>query len=720
MQFQCSACKGIVAVEDTELGIDVQCGHCGNVVKTPESRVAPGAMIADFIIRKELGRGGMGVVYLAHQISLDRSAALKILAEHYANDSQFVVSFINEARAAAKLNHPHIVQAYAVGEDNGIFYFAMEAIDGRTMKSVLEEYKLIPEEQALQIIQQIAEALSYAWNEQKLIHRDIKPDNIMLTNSGRAKLSDLGLASHGGDMEDSEADEVMGTPQYISPEHLTGAPMDARSDIYSLGATFYHFVTGCFPYQGRNAVEIAQQHLIGTLIPPDQINSNVSPEVSAIIMKMMARNPQDRYQTAGELVDDIRRVCHTVDGVTSAIHLPPPGQQPVKKAAVKLKNSSTQSQLRIRPAGKKTLKAMKKTARKKKKKNIGLIAGCSVFGLLLLGLGIAFPFLYDKYSAPETAEKQTTAPQKTDFEIELEKVCAHAKYNSDRPSEITANCEKIMTSPDFRMPETPGEKERYAEMLGYYSKIDEALLEQHRQNAARKYEEQLTAIRQQQEAEAERIAEEKRQAEEAVRQQQIAAAEAKRKQEALQRQREALKKNVILWKKEAAAALLKLTFEDGGKSPSKNLELVKEALAKCLDNEALKSADAEIQRSAQELKVWAEGVQNSFQRAAQIGLYLDTVDDSLDGIKVELSGKKYELQIRKTKNGKRLLLRHPSGMSSPFSKLDPEEADHVLEAVAEKHGLKDLLWMYYLLRRDNDKAVKAGSEGLAQLKKLAE
>lgn len=325
MRFQCPLCNGIVAVENTDLGIQVQCGHCGQIVNVPDSRVAPGCVIADFIIQKELGRGGMGIVYLSHQISLDRSAALKVLAETYANDSQFVVSFIREARAAAKLNHPHIVQAYAVGEDEGIFYFAMEDVDGKTMKKVLEEHHYIPVDQALLIVQQVAEALNYAWHEQKLIHRDIKPDNIMLTSSGRAKLSDLGLARVAGDIDDSNSDEIMGTPQYISPEHLTGAPMDARSDIYSLGATFYHFVTGRFPYLGRTAAEIAQQHLNGQLTPPNQVNPAISPAVSAIIMKMMEKNPQNRYQDAEALIDDIRKVRHD-NGLTSAtirLDLPP-------------------------------------------------------------------------------------------------------------------------------------------------------------------------------------------------------------------------------------------------------------------------------------------------------------------------------------------------------------------------------------------------------------
>ena len=306
MRFQCSSCGRIVAVDDIDAGIMVQCGHCGSVVQVPPTRLSRGSVIADFIIRRAIGQGGMGTVYLSHQITLDRPAALKILAESYANNAEFVALFIKEARAAAKLNHPHIVQAYAVGEDDGLLYFAMENIDGETMKDVLEREGVIPVEQALNVIQQIAEALNYAWVEQKLIHCDIKPDNIMLTSTGRAKLADLGLARVTGDMSDADDDEVMGTPQYISPEALTGAPMDTRSDIYSLGATFYQFVTGRLAFDGATAAEIAKKHLTEPLIPPRSVNKDIPESVSRIIMKMMAKNPSMRYQDASELIDDLR------------------------------------------------------------------------------------------------------------------------------------------------------------------------------------------------------------------------------------------------------------------------------------------------------------------------------------------------------------------------------------------------------------------------------
>ncbi len=287
------------------MGTKVQCGHCNKPVVVPASRIASGTVIGDFIIMRELGRGGMGIVYLAHQISLDRPAAVKVLASNYASNTEFVVGFIKEARAAAKLNHPNIVQAYAVGDDEGIFYFAMEHIDGETMKNILKREDVIPVDQAINIIQQIAEALDYAWKEEKLVHRDIKPDNIMLTSSGRAKLADLGLAKVGDDVENNETEEVMGTPQYISPEQLTGDTLDNRTDIYSLGATFYHFLTGRFPYEGTTALEITRQHLFGTLIPPCEVNPNIPPDVSWIVEKMMAKDPNLRYQDASLLAEDL-------------------------------------------------------------------------------------------------------------------------------------------------------------------------------------------------------------------------------------------------------------------------------------------------------------------------------------------------------------------------------------------------------------------------------
>lgn len=319
MQFQCPKCSGVVSIDEANLGKTVSCGHCKEIVNAPESRFSPGVIINDFIIEKEVGVGGMGVVYLARQITLDRHVALKILKEKYAQDTEFIVQFVREARSAAKLNHPNIVQAYAVGEENGIFFFAMEFIDGDTMKDILAKEKKIDPQRAAKIIRDIAIALDYAWTESKIVHHDIKPDNIMLTKNGKAKLADLGLASMFGDSEvDDSGDEVLGTPQYISPEQLLGDPTDIRSDIYSLGATFYHLVTGTFPYNGDTPTAIAHQHVNGVFQPPIEREPSVPQTVSDIISKMMAKGINQRYQNAEDLAADIKKYLDNSRFVSTA------------------------------------------------------------------------------------------------------------------------------------------------------------------------------------------------------------------------------------------------------------------------------------------------------------------------------------------------------------------------------------------------------------------
>ena len=310
MKIYCEKCKSVFEAERPESGAQTVCPKCGAMVNFPETPTSPGAVIGDFLIEREISKGGMGEVFLARQLSLDRPVALKVLQDRFLNDKEYVESLFREARAAGKINHPNIVQAYAVGEENGIFYFAMEYVRGETFKQILQRQKKLDFMQAAKVVREIASALDAAWREQKLVHQDIKPDNIMLDANGFAKLADLGLARVAGNENRDEevGDEVMGTPQYISPEHLTGAPMDSRSDIYSLGATFYHFITGRFPYEGSTASEIAQQHLFGTLVPPDKINPEIPEALSRIVVKMMAKDPALRYQDAAELADDLRLV----------------------------------------------------------------------------------------------------------------------------------------------------------------------------------------------------------------------------------------------------------------------------------------------------------------------------------------------------------------------------------------------------------------------------
>ncbi|OGV32437.1 MAG: hypothetical protein A2020_01950 [Lentisphaerae bacterium GWF2_45_14] len=516
MRFQCPFCRGLVAVENSDLGIDVQCGHCGEVVTVPYSRVATGAVIADFIILEELGRGGMGVVYLAHQISLDRSAAVKILADSYINNAEFVVNFIKEARAAAKLNHPHIVQAYAVGEDEGIFYFAMENIDGETMKSVLKREKVIPLDMATSIIQQIAEALDYAWKEQKLIHRDIKPDNIMLTRNGRAKLADLGLSRVAGELDDAEGDEVMGTPQYISPEHLTGAPMDIRSDIYSLGATFFHLITGKFPFEGKTATEIARKHLEEKLVPPHLVNPEIPQDVSQVIVKMMEKNIKRRYQDAQELVEDLRllRRGKTPSTATEGIsrkrktgHFTIPSSSETGSAFGKTRASGTElgktSKMASPPgSGSGTLSGAIQMERTSRRRPI-LMAAIAVLVLIGGTVIVVRSLIVPSSSPPLTIKKPPREPVKQQevkrpaaqgLPGKITEVIDFITANPAKRGDILRKCEELLAQISPSEVFSDEDKSKIESIRGTFLKIDEERLEIGRNKLRSKYNEEF-AIR---------------------------------------------------------------------------------------------------------------------------------------------------------------------------------------------------------------------------------
>ena len=335
MKLFCSACQKVFEAEKPQDSSPVKCPSCGAEQEFPQTVPGPGVVLGDFLIEKLLSRGGMGEVFLAKQISLDRPVALKVLQQKHLEDKEYVESLFKEARAAAKLNHPNIVQAYAIGEDNGIFYFAMEYIRGETFKQILKRENTIEFTRAATVIRDIARALGAAWREQKLVHQDIKPDNIMLDANGFAKLADLGLAKVAGGNQDDQAeegDEVLGTPQYISPEQLTGVPTDIRSDIYSLGATFYHFVTGRFPYVADTGDEIARMHLECALQPPREVNPKLPEALNRIIVKMMEKDINKRYQTAEALIGDLDaylRSAPPASGAKNAVPAAKPAAKPV-------------------------------------------------------------------------------------------------------------------------------------------------------------------------------------------------------------------------------------------------------------------------------------------------------------------------------------------------------------------------------------------------------
>ncbi len=267
--------------------------------------------IPGFQIMQKVGAGAMASVYKAKQLSLDRIVAIKILPKRLSEDPEFVKRFIAEGRAAAKLNHNNIVQAIDVGEFAGYHYFVMEYVDGKTVYDELTKSRVYQEKAALDLIIQIAKALQHS-HERGFIHRDVKPKNIMITKDGTAKLADMGLARQANDVEAAEAEKgrAFGTPYYISPEQVRGvADVDFRADIYSLGATFYHMVTGKVPFEGPTPAAIMQKHLKEPLVPPDHLNPKLSTGLAEVVERMMAKDRNRRYASTSDLLTDLERVA---------------------------------------------------------------------------------------------------------------------------------------------------------------------------------------------------------------------------------------------------------------------------------------------------------------------------------------------------------------------------------------------------------------------------
>ncbi|MFN0132823.1 MAG: serine/threonine-protein kinase [Phycisphaerales bacterium] len=269
-----------------------------------------GQKIPGYRVLGKLGAGAMATVFKAKQLSLDRIVAIKVLPRKFTSNAQFIERFYAEGRSAAQLNHPNIVQAFDVGKAGDYHYFVMEYVDGRTVFDDIAKHKRYSEPDAIDIAIQTAEALQHA-HERGLIHRDVKPKNIMMTKEGVAKLADMGLARAMSDKEaaEAEAGKAFGTPYYISPEQIRGEKtVGPPSDIYSLGATLYHMVTGSVPFDGKNPSAVMHKHLKAELVPPDHVNPKLAPGISEVIEMMMAKDPKQRYQTAKDLLVDLRAV----------------------------------------------------------------------------------------------------------------------------------------------------------------------------------------------------------------------------------------------------------------------------------------------------------------------------------------------------------------------------------------------------------------------------
>ena len=265
----------------------------------------------NFLLERELGRGGMGGVYMGRDKMLDRPVAVKVMLKEYGADAEFVEKFKREAQAAARLIHPNIAQIYSYGIADGMPYIAMELVAGGSLDKLMQNSgSSIDIPRVMKICEQVAQALRCA-ADQGLVHGDVKPENVLLDANGNAKLVDFGLAAM-----QKDTNEIWGTPYYIAPEKVKKEPVDYRADMYSLGGTIYHALTGVAPFEGDDAAAVVRKRFEGAPVPPSKLRPDISPQIDALVLKMLALNPADRFPSFEALLQEYSRVMAT--GLTAA------------------------------------------------------------------------------------------------------------------------------------------------------------------------------------------------------------------------------------------------------------------------------------------------------------------------------------------------------------------------------------------------------------------
>ena len=347
-----------------------------------------GMILADrYECLKRIGSGGMGDVYKAHDRRLDRIVAIKVLKSEYNEDENFIRKFRRESLAAASISHPNIVSIYDVGmetvSDEDVYYIVMEYIDGKTLKELIKEEGMLSQNQALNYLIQIAEALKIAHNK-NIIHRDIKSQNIMVTRDNRVKVTDFGIARMAGNATVTVTNAVMGSVHYFSPEQARGQKVDARSDIYSMGIVLFEMLTGDVPFDSENPITVALMHVQNDIPMPSERNPRVSPEVDQVFKHMTEKKPTDRYDNVSLIIEDVKAILlgkvygdRTLTDTRTTVVIP--------SSANRLQNDTTaprdpvgQTKRNTRPLPDKKIK--------KKSNPLATIGGVLLALLLLFGL----------------------------------------------------------------------------------------------------------------------------------------------------------------------------------------------------------------------------------------------------------------------------------------------------------------------------------------------
>ncbi|MBZ9686748.1 Stk1 family PASTA domain-containing Ser/Thr kinase [Clostridium estertheticum] len=344
---------------------------------------------------EKIGEGGMGTVYKAKCHLLNRFVTVKILKAELSNDEDFVARFKREATSVARLSHPNIVNVHDVGAEKQINFIVMEYIDGKTLKQIIKENGRLDSQKTLDIVFQVAKALECA-HKNNIIHRDIKPDNIMIMEDNMVKVMDFGIAKVADSRTVTNSQNVMGTVRYFSPEQAKGNFVDCRTDIYSLGIVMYEMVTGQVPYNAESSISIAMMHIQGPVIPPKEIFTDIPENINQIILKSMQKEPIKRYQTAREMADILKTIKEYPNFKININKGPDDATRIMSKAAVSdigndftvvMSQASEDEKTMMMKSDKAVVPAKKKVSKNKKAMiiiaSIILIMFASVLGKLL-------------------------------------------------------------------------------------------------------------------------------------------------------------------------------------------------------------------------------------------------------------------------------------------------------------------------------------------------
>ncbi len=407
--------------------------------------IVKGSKINDrYQIIRTLGEGGMANVYLAHDNILDRDVAVKVLRGDLANDEKFVRRFQREALSASSLSHPNIVEMYDVGEDDGQYYIVMEYVDGKTLKQVLKQRGHLSITEVVDIMLQVTDGMAHA-HDAYIIHRDIKPQNIMILSNGMIKITDFGVATALNSTQLTQTNSVMGTVHYLPPEQANGKGSTIRSDIYSMGIMMYELLTGLVPYKGDNAVEIALKHLKEPLPSVRKINPSIPQSIENVIIKATAKNPKNRYTDARSMHEDIKTALDDSRRDEKRYVYPYP-ENDLDETKVLDKEVATIA----KKNASETVEPKEVAKEEKRKTNITLIVLISLFTALVLAVTVGMSIYFKKSEVKNIVIPDVTNMSAVEASNELTDLGfnVNAEYKSI-PSDTVEEGKVVKTSPEI-------------------------------------------------------------------------------------------------------------------------------------------------------------------------------------------------------------------------------------------------------------------------------